>query len=509
MRSSTLILTIFGIGVTLLLLLGIVLQPSASIAALGETPRPSPTPSTTPMPSLTLPAWINDPDINIYVAEAYEEGARESSALFTIINVDTGQREVLDYSYIDGANWYQSADTTYLRLWRYSSSGADNSEGFVEFVDIRTGELNRYALDDETRPDRQEPQPATDNGQTVRYEIWQDNQVPFTSESGTLLLENPFAARQHYFANVTWHGDFVHVQYWTTDITGYYIYHDDAIYDQQGEILRIFDSQTDIVWANKNPTQFLYLDEKDHVCRVDLVDNEPDCSLLLAFQIENDAVITGYAWTPDDTEILIFYRNGESETGGLCRFVLATRATSCIWERSLEYTAFKAEFALWIDDHSLAFMYTNTHGGIWDSRTPRDNGLCILNLDTNDTYCPTDDLFTPDSYLQSYHLSPDHSKIALAYTEQHRGAQDGMCIHDLERQATNCPVDAEDLGDWYIDVVGWSPDGRHVVIVYTGFGPASDDKSFARFGFVDVEAVTFRDEGNAFYESSPSRVWRP
>lgn len=513
MRQLTPILMILGVFIMGFMLVGMMLQPSTITAAMGETPRPSPTLTTTPVPSLDLPEWISDPDVNVYVARAYGEEFRSRSASFTFFNVDTNEHYGLDLAYVDGVTWFQSPETLYIRLERNGSRGADHSEGFTEFVDTQTGQLTRYARQDDARPDQQPPPPPviSDDNPALSYAISMENIYPevwLNTEGDSVLLENPYAEKEYRYVDVAWRGEYLQVRYWSTDSTGHYVENDDAVYNQHGEILHTFNKDAGLIWAQDTP-QFLYQAETGDICFLNLDEGTPDCTLFNDFQAENDRLITSYSWTPDHSEILLFYRVGESETGGLCQFDLATHAVNCIWERTLQYSPFDGGIRLWLDDGSVTFGYGNATDGIFDTRTPRDNGLCILNIETDNIYCPTDDLLSTDYYFRIISPARDNSKIAITYTRQFGEGNDGVCIHDLETLETICPVEGDDLWSGFIDGFSWSPDGRHVVIVYTGYGPASDDKSFARFGFVDVEARIYRDQGFAMYESSPSSMWRP
>lgn len=480
---------------------------SAYVDALGGTP------STTPIPSLDLPEWITDPSVNIYIAEAYEEEYAEASARFAFINADTDERYVLDYPYIDGVHWYQSPETLYIRIGRNSSSGADNSEGFVEFVDTQTGQLTRYGLRDAARPDRS-PESSTNppENQEARHRVENDNQVYLMTDSGDELLDYPFDSPEYRFADATWHGDFLHVFYWEY-AQFFEVIGEDVIYDADGEIVMTFEDASNLKWANDDQPVLLYRLTKDNdtsLCHFDLRTDAPDCDFLDKWRLENNAIIKTYTWFEDNSEFLFFYNIDDSEQGGVCRYDMASQEATCLWEHSLELGPFTGAVREWLDQHTLIFAFSNQLEDIWDSQTIRDRGMCILNLEDNTVHCPTDEqLFPSNTYLRHILVSPSKSYIALAYTGQGNEPYDGICIHIMASAENVCPMSPNDNQRQLIDRLGWSPDERYLVVISTPGGPFSDDKSLATFGFVSLDTFNYQHKGYAFYENFPADLWRP
>ncbi|HEX2621973.1 MAG TPA: hypothetical protein VHL11_17575, partial [Phototrophicaceae bacterium] len=123
-------------------------------ATLTATIRPSPTPSTTPLPGLELPDWISDPDTDVVVLFAYDEFDHDDSDEgITFINAVTDERFILKSDYrIHDVGWVKATDGVYIQLKRYQSSGADNSDGFNEYVHLATGKLERFAYGEPGAP---------------------------------------------------------------------------------------------------------------------------------------------------------------------------------------------------------------------------------------------------------------------------------------------------------------------------------------------------------------------
>lgn len=496
---------IFSIALILLTLILI----SASITStVPQTNAFGSTPSTTPVPNFQLLDWVSDPTVNVFIVETYTEEDTYPTR-HTLINVDTGERFYIDLSYVDGATWYMIQDQLFLRLHRNRSSGADNSDGFVEFVDISTQQLTRYTLDDPARPARQGVLPAesTANENGFSYRDEGETVVLILPDSTEIPLENPYIEQGYNDSRVTWHRDFLHVRYGSyVDMFTYVS--EDVIYNTEGEILMSFEDASPPIWANNNELRILYRSDDAGICLFDLDTMQRACNLLTSWETENETQVINATWSPDNNEFLFFYRIPDTPTGGLCRFTLNTSDANCVWKHTIEYGTFTGGIRAWLDDSTVVFAYLNSVS-YFDTRTPRDTGLCVLDFNTNETYCPTDDLLPPDTYYSFNIVSHSLTKTAIVYTGQDYAGQDGLCIHDFETRQTHCPVSTDDLMGQYIEEVGWSPDERHIVVMYGPYGPLSDDKSFTRFGFVDVANDTYRDEGYAYLEHNLIPLWRP
>jgi hypothetical protein len=121
--------------------------------------------------------------------------------------------------------------------------------------------------------------------------------------------------------------------------------------------------------------------------------------------------------------------------------------------------------------------------------------------------CFTDRVLSADTYSSTILGSPSGDTLAVMYTGQGFDPRDGACFADLQTGAVDCPDSEAIYG--FIDTYGWSPDSRFFLVIYTGYGPLSHDKTSARFGIFDTVTGTYRDEGHATYENSLSGLWRP
>ncbi len=488
-----------------------------------------PTPTTTPVPNLLLPDWVRDPDTQVLVMFAYEQNG--STALSTFINAATGERFILDWSYGDNVSWIQAVDGVYLRLGRNSSSGADDSEGFTEFIHLQSGELTRLPLRDERAPqDTRQLVTSVDNGAglSVRMTVTSDITPPdstglsFVTSRLTLTLTDTSAQtliREWMVSDsrvdqlsVQWFGGGAYLGVWTGRQTANGAVGSAVIYDTDARALIDFSDTRDVRWHQGDQPLLLYTATYPDVffCWADIENHENNCQQLTQWQSRNNATIHAYDWSHDGDSIIFAYTDNDSASGGLCIARRnSPRAPTCPIARTVNAERFGASYTAAPSDTYGIYSYGGSVPDMYDTRTPRDRGLCVINRESLQATCLTDDTLPPDTYYSGYRWSPSGRYLAFLYTGQQYTGRDGVCIFDTRDESITCPVSGDDIIEGFIEVYSWSPDSRYLAFIYTGYGPLSDDKSFARFGILDVENGVYRDEGFAYFDYRLSERWRP
>ena len=494
--------------------------------------RPNPTPTSTPVRNLLLPDWMRDSDTNVLVTFAYE--SNDSKARPTFLNVRTGDRFIIDWSYVDKAGWVQAEDGLYIRLSRFRSSGADNSDGFNEFINLQTGDLTRLPLQDDREPQaiNQTGESSLDNGEGLKVSWSVTASVNPTGGEGshvvntrlhlklsesqdgeeTTLREWPasWSSRVDAFS-VRWLGHGAYLGIWTGQQSEDGITGTITVYDTDGTLLMDFNDVSKVRWFQGDELLILYT-QTDFVgktiCWAEVARYRRNCRQLVGWERENRAEIQSYDWSKDGQSIIFSYEHTDTESGGLCIYGWEGERAHC----SVDYTVTEGQFrgAYFAEPSDTYGIYS--YGNIvdyWDTRLPREGRLCMVHRETFAVDCITDDELPPDTYYRSRRWSPSRRYLAFTYTGQNYAGQDGLCIFDTETAAIACPVSAEDLQNGFIEDFSWSPDSRYIAIMNTAYGPLSDDKTFSRFGIVDVENNSYRDEGFAFYEHRLDELWRP
>jgi len=488
------------------------------------------TPTTTPIPIMTLPDWIIDPNAQIIVIEAYEE--QESGTRHILINTTTADRFVIDLSYVDGVSWIRADDTIYMKLSRQSSSGADNSVGFDEFVDIQTGIVTRLALRDKNAP--QEVLASNlntlDNGAgfTVSMEVSSDI-VPIDNrgnynistslhliltDTNTDTIIRDWSLRNGSIDqfSVQWlnNGEYLGVWYGARTSDG--MVGHALIYDTDGRIPIDFRGIREVVWYTGENARILYTENLVSgrwLCWSEIRPSNTDCQQLHQWQIENEATIEAYDWSADGQSVILTYTADDHSRSGLC--VLRTDSTQqdvCPLERIANNGRIVSTYLPSSSAIYGIYSYTIIPNSD-DTQASLERGLCVMNRETLEAQCLTDDILPLDTVYNRHWWSPSQRYLSFSYTNQDDNGQDGLCIFDSVTGEVTCPIQAKDLMDGYIEIHSWSPDSKYIAIIYTAFGPMSDDKSFSRFGILDIENSIYRDGGFALFDHRLAERWRP
>lgn len=502
---------------------------TAATASNTATPRPTPTSTTTPVPALQLPDWVRDPSAQ--VIGLFDQGG--SPLLF---NAETGERFFVGLSYIREIGWVDAEDGLYLRLERYRSSGADNSEGFNEYVHLQTGELTRFPYGDADVPiNRPMPLLPVSNGGDLAYHLTaQAEWVTFTgagrpntyqlAPSTQLIITNTTTGEIVYDINlpvnevrpltVEWFGGGRFLGIWGNRderigaIDYIHIYDMDA---PEWERPLFFDASSFARWSPQHHLMLyreMYFEEQP-ICLMNVENyaRETNCDFLQEWEAENQGEIRDFQWSDDGAKIIFTYTDEMHQSGGLCVADAASLAINCPIQKTVTAGTFGGYYSHQAGNAYGYYMHFNAppEGERWDYDVLREAGLCLINQNDYSVDCPTDRVLPAETYTNNLLMSPDGDTLAVMYTG--REWNDGVCFADLQSGNVTCP-DGEALYG-YIDTYGWSPDGRFFLVMYGGYGPMSDDKSNMMFGIFDVEKGVYRDEGYVMYETSLNGLWRP
>lgn len=515
--------------VAIVLLVCLLALVTGGFASRASAQRPDPTPTTTPAPGIVLPEWLRDPNAEVFVAFAYDND--DTPVRPTFINAGTGERFIIDWPYVDEVGWVQAADGLYMRLIRYGSSGADNSTGFNEYVSIQTGDLTRLPLSDDRAPqDVSQIMQPLDNGAglavslTVAADIVpasRDDNYTVSTRLNVALVQSQNGAqttigewsvsrsRVDQFS-AQWLAQGAVLGLWAGRQTGQGIIGEITVYDADGQLLMRLSDVNNVRWFQGDEPLILYTQRPSTgggttICRGDVAHYRRDCNLLTRWQTENSAEIRDYDWSQDGQSIIFSYKNNDTQSGGLCVYNWEGENAHCPVEHTVDSGAFAGYYTAEPSDTYGVY----SHSRVWDTNIRRDRGLCVLHRDTLEADCITDDALPPDTYYTEYRWSPSRQYLAFTYTGQEYAGGDGLCIFDTHSATVTCPVSGADLQDRYIEAYSWSPDSRYIAIMYTDFGPLSDDKSYSSIGIVDVENGSYRDEGSAHFEHRLDELWRP
>ncbi len=514
------------------MLLIIILGSSSTITPAYTQDKPTPTPSTTPVAEIILPDWVHDPTANILILETYEE--IDTNAVFTLINIDTAETFAINLPYIDGVRWLQAEDGLYLKLQRFHSSGADNSDGFNEFVNAQTNQVMRYPLGDVKAPTEQIPtQFSQDNGAGLSFELTTEpsiinlNATQFRAEiTLKLILHNPAEdihstirtfRRDTEAIDVQWVGGGQYL-----GVTNSY-YEDGQLmtrvntYDAQGN----WDSASPrwaqgglstIAWSPGERPYFLYNSpgEDSKLCLAEAWERRENCDWFPNWELINKAEIKQYTWSADGSRIIIVYRNEDEVSGGLCLFELATGDVECPIQKEITEGYFGSSYLYTAPNQYGVFRFANYLSDPYQRPETRQSGICYLDQTTYETDCLAEDVIPPDSYYRALVPSSNGQTMILIYQNYVTNRYDeGLCIMDMNSLDVSCPVTPEDLTGLYISRYTWSPDNRYFVFLYNGAGPYGDDMTYTQYGVVDTQTGVYRYGSYAYWEYDFENLWRP
>lgn len=515
-----------------LILLIIIMGSSLTTTPAYTQDKPTPTPSTTPVAEIILPDWVHDPTANILVLETYED--IYTKAVFTLINIDTDETFAIDYPYVDGVRWLQAEDGLYLNLQRNRSSGADNSDGFNEYIDIQTNQVTRYPYGDIQALSEQIPtQLSQDNGADLSFEL-------ITESNITTLNANQF--RAEIKLKLIFHNSRENIHRVihtfgrdTEDITVQWVGGDQYLgvtnsYYQDGELMtrvNTYDAQgnwdsasprwaqgglSTIAWSPGERPYFLYYSqgEDSELCLAEAWVRRVNCDWFANWELTNDTEIRQYTWSADGSRIIVVYRNKDEVRGGLCLFELATGAVECPIEKEITEGYFRSSYIYTAPNQYGVFYFTNYLSNPYQRTETRQSGICYLDQSTYEADCLAEDVIPPDSYYRGVVSSPDGQNIILIYQNCVTPRYDeGLCVLDTNTLNVTCPVSPEDLAGLYISRYTWSPDNRYFVFLFNGAGPTGDDMSYTQYGIVDTKNGTYRYGSYAFWEHNFAVLWRP
>lgn len=524
--------------VSLIFFAGLILSsqtPSAQAQAASNTvtptrtPRPTPTPTTTPVPALQLPDWMRDPAVEVIALFTYDT-LGDAAGGPTFINVNTGERFILELSYVDEIGWVDAPDGVYIRLSRYRSSGADNSDGFTEYVNLDTGELVRVAAGEGgALANRPTPLLPVGNGGDLAYRLtaqaeWIADTIVDTTyqmvATGELIVSSIKTGETLYRIGLSSSVHHVTPQWFGQgQYLGVWMHRDERAGLNDSVIIRAvngddplyFDDMGQVRWSDQH-TLMLYreLYFEDHPICLMNVENyvrETDCEFLSVWEDENHSVIQDYQWSDDGQTILFTYRNEDQPSGGLCVVDAASLDIDCSLQVNVTTGIFSGYYRHQAGNAYGYYRYINLppEGDFWDTDIPRESGVCLISQDDYTVDCFTDRVLPADTYSNQLLSSPFGDGLAVMYTG--REWNDGVCFANLQTGDVTCPDDDAIYG--YIDTYGWSPNGRFFLVMYGGTSPQSDDKTNMMFGVFDTLNGTYRDEGHATYENSLTGLWRP
>jgi hypothetical protein len=439
--------------------------------------------------------------------------------------------------------WIHAADGVYLQLQRYQSSGADNSDGFYEYINLASGKLTRYGFDEPGQPTSVIPPkvlPKQDNGANVSYQLtaqteWTtedstQNTIYQTKTWGDIILSDAITGRtlslypdrflisDRDYVGSTWfdEGRFLGVwfHYYQSEQSPsddpYYFDPGDHVdvFDTNGNLVQTFDGVSQVRWSNQHE-KMLYRDYYDYsnVCVVDTQNiSDQECDPLKEWQSTHHSEIQDYQWSLDGKKIIFTYTRDDQKAGGLCIADATSFDVECPITKEITDGNFYGVYSYWPDNVYGFFNYNKSVSEDNSGVTP-ESGLCLLNQQTYAVDCVSDRVLPENTFVSRESLSPSHHLLAMLYTGLTLEYRDGICPIDLQTGAVVCS-NVTDINDGLIDTYGWSPDSRFFIANY-GYGPGSDDKTYSRFGIYDTVTGVYRDEGYAMFENSYDALWRP
>jgi hypothetical protein len=518
-------------------------------ASADQGARPTPTMTATALPALDLPDWVRDPDADVIALYTYPE-MDDSQNKLTFINVVTDERFAPELPYVDSVGWAKAADEVYLKLNRYQSMGADNSGGFVEYVNLANGKLTRYSYGDPNiLVNVIKPLDAawTSNGANLSYQlVVQSNWITmgtshsaYQMESHTdIILKNAATGSTTSLyggklttssniqsLNVQWFDQGQRLAVWRNYVkdeardasfaNGIYEGGGDQvdIFDTNGELLNSYTDLQQVRWSPQH-SRMLYRDYYDDsiICIRDTESpnwSDKDCDFLEGWQSTNHSRVLNYQWSLDGKAVIFSYVQDDEQGGGLCVAQGTGLRIKCPIQR--KFTNPDHHFFGIYDDQPNAtyglFYYLDGVSSDEYDNTPREKGLCLVNQTDYTVDCITDHLLPSDTYERDTTVSSSGDWLALMYAGQGDTRHEGACMVNLQNATANCSDIPED--DGYIDTVGWSPSSRFFLVINAAYGRGGDDKTFSQFGIFDAETGAYRDEGFALYETNIPSLWRP
>lgn len=517
----------FGFLLTIILIAAAGLSwGNSALPTKAQTDKPAPTPSTTALPHIQLPAWMRDPDAAVIVLFT-NEGA-------TFINAETDERFPLGLSYVRGVAWVDAEDGVYIQLKRPQSRGADNSEGFNEFIKLDMGRLIRLPLRDTRAPTNRPPAPVVQaNGRGDSFELVAQAEWELASGQQDTYLLRTFPNVVIHAANgrsirlygsrrpipgltqftVQWFADGELLGIWyTTREDG--VFSDTVeLYDANGNWQASFDDLGLVRWsAHHGKMLFRNRSADNAVCvayfyRERLRDQ--NCDFLTDWQSANHAEIRDYQWSDDGQKIIFTAVDEDRHAGRLCIADPIRHSIKCPLERSITRGIFSGFYQFQPGNVYGVYRYSGVLDGDdrLDRDIPRETGLCLVREDDYKVDCISDRILPADTYYNTSVLSPDGKHLAVMYTGQGNTRNDGVCIANLQSGEVKCPNIS--LLERKIDTYSWSPDSRFFLIMYNSGGPSSDDKTFTQFSIINAADGSHRDGGDTLYEYDFSQLWRP
>jgi hypothetical protein len=542
-RNKFFVSSCLALMFVLILMLSVQPTPAeAQTAQPTRTPRPAPTASTTPVASLDLPDWMRDPDAAVIVLFTHGEQEDDWSGA-TFINAVTDERFALNLPYVDEVAWVTATDGVYIILMRHQSSGADNSDGFSEFVNLETGALVRTSGDEQGVPIKISTPSVTpvkvENGANVTYQVvaraeWVTDDssgiyrmqttsdiilTDATTGQTTSLYNGKLSTTTMQSLGVQWFDE--------GRLLGVWFHYKDEdpsaprevdggdsveIYDASGKFQFSLGELWQVRWSARHG-RVLYREyyDNDSICILDTKSpnlRDYNCDFFKTWQSQQHNQIRDYQWSLDGQKIIFTYVREDKRAGGLCVVDAETLTIDCPIKKALTEGTFRGSYRYQPENVYGFFSYNNGFNisEPSDQDIARETGLCLVNQRDYRVDCVTDRVLPAGTYYSETSLSPSKHLAAMMYTAPNFTHHDGACIIDLQSGAVNCPDTSKIYG--LIDTYGWSPDNRFFLVMY-GYGRSSDDKSNSSFGIFDIEAGTYRDQGYAMHEHNISELWRP
>ncbi len=521
--ASQIALLIVG-GILFVLIIGGTL----ATPAYSQSGRPTHTPTTTPLSSLTLPDWVNDPEANIISVSASQDN-RLCCDHEALLNVTTGEQFIIDPPYPIFVNWLTTDEGVFLSFTRNSGSASD---GFYELVNIETGELTRYALHD---PDLPRVQPITNltqtNGAGVSFHLSTEHNLvshdtdTYQIETITqIVLDNPSEQVYKtiaYYRNiddltVKWvgAGQYITISYSSLEksdprsgVNEDRLVTRAVTFNTLGErrsSIAVLGDKSSIQWAPGTRPQFIYRSTDKTICLAEIDGEGRDCDSIPAWESEQHSTVTEYGWSQDGQQIILLYRRDDDNLrGGLCLFDIESSTIDCPLEEEVVSGTFGSTYLYQAPSNYGIFRYFSIVEENMYTQPPRQTGICYLNQTTYAVDCLADDLIPTGSYYRRASLAPNGATLLLIHsTYADYPPYEGLCLFNLKTTSMKCPPMPDGLR--YINNISWSADSKFMVITYNGVAPGGDDASFVEYAVVDVQAETVTRGGYGIFG-----YWRP
>jgi hypothetical protein len=364
------------------------IQASATVLP-SRTPRPSstPTPTPTPITHYALPAWVDDPDVPVLLAEAVSEENDRDTAI-SLFNVLTGERwDILSNPYHASFAWKQSNGELFIWLGYPSSTAADAPGPLRVHISVPDGKINQVspAVPGTLSHDGRSLVRSLSPGQTALFTPYESG---LETEDG-ILLADPFNGRYIDSASVSWSPDDAYFSILRVDFPadqgGEYLY-GLAIFTASGQLFRAYDGVRGQEWAPVGPPRILHsvnsAEGHQIPCLTNVVNDENRCFYNLKNWLPEPAVdIYQFRWSPDSSRISFL----TYDPPALCYLELATEQVNCL-VNAADFVMNDVQFYpvghRWSEDGRYLSIFMNPNGPRSDDAT--NNFLAVVTAEGQD-----------------------------------------------------------------------------------------------------------------------------